>query len=1359
MSKLRIASVVAVLLAPLLGYCLPEVLAQGMDDKLPAGAKLVFSDGFDRPELGSYPAGNIAPEQRAKLNWCVRRGKWEIRPAGDKTGYLWGAGGPADIILERPLSPNFRLEYTTWSENPGDRSAFVCVPQPNFAFKDIYYFHFGANYSQNNALYRQGQVLAGPVPAPLPVAGKKCRVVVQKVDDLLQLFVDGTAVFSVRDKGYAQIEGEISGSQGLCAGLYTWSDGVAYDDLKAYNLPGPRRETLAEDAKAEHALARTFEQDSVGQPLAGVDVQTAAGCSVSVRDEPTVIFYPEPKGQTLVPDHCLEIADENPAPGATAAVTVPLPSLSSGEVETELLATSWQGECATLSLVDAQGGELAAVVITADGSFLARTADGVQKLHDRVSYKNRPPDGRLYFQPGRWFTIRLGFNAEVGLYQVAIVNLYAGLRTPGISWLPLGTNLPLRGEGPVCGLKVTTGGRARLLVDNLLVASPRAKKINGQAVTQPLRTILGLTYPLRKDPFSLSVYSLRNEAFTKYPQPETEQACFHEPTDLFKRAAVRYDGLLIRLGHLQEHALRLTRMGYHLQRQGSKMPSDDLSGFLARTAAARDDLEALFRTYGNAYRDALNEQSLTERFFPAADSLETALASRETEAQVLSSKLIAAAGGKLEPLPPLAPGPYDAPIEWKHGRFERNGKPTFFYPPVGARSLDLVTHNHLEQALQLDNCYAAPFLLDQPDRPEEHDKKQSFSWDLLNAYVTNWVTKDNPDATMFVASAFGCVHIMQRCPAWWLETHCDDPDIFFCDRQARNPNWQGTDKPYLPWKLSGRRYTGGGGYWARLNFWNEDVRQMYRDLMEGWSRHMSTEYPGRVKLFALGMEQTNFPYTESGFNESAIRAFRRHLQAKHKTIAALNSAWGSTYTTFDEINPREYSANRPNGLMYDFQVFRQDGYFEWMNLIKESLRQNLPNLVTMNDFNWAFGGATKERALDLPRMFQTYDIVGSHFYGIDAVRPAYRCGDSLRKAYGNPLGNFEWAAGLHLPDLFNEEAYKACGLLDMWEEMAWGKSVLSIWYGFSAGFSEGAQYFVPNLRQSVLRYSTTCLPVARLRSRRFGEIALTNPTVTPQLCILEPTASKWNALDVYTPMLETSVALENDGWNYGFIYEEPLLEGKQSLRGISTMIVPRGVCLKPEMTDLLLAWIKQGGTLVAVLPPGMLNQYGRPDGRLMLEITGSANQDFSEDFKRWSPGEPKALKNTVVLADQGKLLRAKYGKGQLIVFTDSDPLPTEDMVRLVEANTPRDFHAAGGNFRVVARESRDHLFLFVVNPDYYEAKEDRIILSGEYGDAVDLGCDAAFPVKTTFARGATAFDLRLAPGEGTVIRLEKPAAE
>jgi hypothetical protein len=66
-----------------------------------------------------------------------------------------------------------------------------------------------------------------------------------------------------------------------------------------------------------------------------------------------------------------------------------------------------------------------------------------------------------------------------------------------------------------------------------------------------------------------------------------------------------------------------------------------------------------------------------------------------------------------------------------------------------------------------------------------------------------------------------------------------------------------------------------------------------------------------------------------------------------------------------------------------------------------------------------------------------------------------------------------------------------------------------------------------------------------------------------------------------------------------------------------------------------------------------------------------------------------------------------------------------------------------------------HFYFFVVNPDYHHPQEDTVNFSGEYRGAVDLGCDAAFPVNTMTTKGITAFRLRLHPGEGTVIRLDK----
>ena len=71
------------------------------------------------------------------------------------------------------------------------------------------------------------------------------------------------------------------------------------------------------------------------------------------------------------------------------------------------------------------------------------------------------------------------------------------------------------------------------------------------------------------------------------------------------------------------------------------------------------------------------------------------------------------------------------------------------------------------------------------------------------------------------------------------------------------------------------------------------------------------------------------------------------------------------------------------------------------------------------------------------------------------------------------------------------------------------------------------------------------------------------------------------------------------------------------------------------------------------------------------------------------------------------------------------------------------------------RESDKYFYLFINNPAYYDAKEDTVIVARKYRQAFDLGGNYAFPIKTKTSGDSTSFDLRLAPGEGTVIRLEK----
>jgi len=64
----------------------------------------------------------------------------------------------------------------------------------------------------------------------------------------------------------------------------------------------------------------------------------------------------------------------------------------------------------------------------------------------------------------------------------------------------------------------------------------------------------------------------------------------------------------------------------------------------------------------------------------------------------------------------------------------------------------------------------------------------------------------------------------------------------------------------------------------------------------------------------------------------------------------LTTAASVTGSMPGDISLRALALDAASGkVLWDREVFRQDGYCEWMKLIKQGLRQNLPDLVTLND--------------------------------------------------------------------------------------------------------------------------------------------------------------------------------------------------------------------------------------------------------------------------------------------------------------------------------------------------------------------------------------------------------------------------
>ena len=70
-------------------------------------------------------------------------------------------------------------------------------------------------------------------------------------------------------------------------------------------------------------------------------------------------------------------------------------------------------------------------------------------------------------------------------------------------------------------------------------------------------------------------------------------------------------------------------------------------------------------------------------------------------------------------------------------------------------------------------------------------------------------------------------------------------------------------------------------------------------------------------------------------------------------------------------------------------------------------------------------------------------------------------------------------------------------------------------------------------------------------------------------------------------------------------------------------------------------------------------------------------------------------------------------------------------------------------------DKKGHRYLFVLNPHTRETREDEVAVVGKYPMCLDMGVGSGTPVPTKFKESQTRFQLRLHPGEGTVIALDR----
>jgi len=632
--------------------------------------------------------------------------------------------------------------------------------------------------------------------------------------------------------------------------------------------------------------------------------------------------------------------------------------------------------------------------------------------------------------------------------------------------------------------------------------------------------------------------------------------------------------------------------------------------------------------------------------------------------------------------------------------------------------------------------------------------------------------------------------------------------------------WQSATEDMLAQNAAGDRSK------QTVNIWHPKVREFTGRYFQALGQFLGKE-PGFLLYdhitwepsFAVPpkkRESRFFGYAiQPGRSKIGKQAFRAWLKDKFRSIDKLNTAWGSDFATFDEVEPPPdpfaERRRRATPLTYEHERFLRESLADYVGLACGAIMKGDSRHPVIYEMPGMMDHAMECCFANVPLLERVpAQMVEMHKNDFWPALPVQVYAATVIPMYGKiPVHTeFIWNWGRRSTPSDDAETY-AQGLQSIWRNTAHGIRVLFPfahydWPGYGNGYADWfvAKHWTPGWRSrtgAILREATASLAVGARRARRLGELLRGTKLAPREVGVIHPSTSTTNAYPYYSiswsfnlHVIESKIFHEllfNRNVQYGYVPEEAFDDGLARMRDYPALILPYAPYLPDGFSDKLLNYVKQGGVLICSGVPGLYDKYGRDDGALVREIFGTIDVTYSGSDYIWQYDvTPRDLKeDSDVLVGAGKealLLRARYGQGAVLISaipygqrSRSAELVPHFLKAVNDALGTQLVRCAYDRFEVVARTKGRRLFLFVCNFSLTNVLDDHLTVKGEYRRLVDHGIGPKFeflplgremreslrmPVDhgvfyydAHSPKGLTSFWLRLHPGEGTVIELVK----
>ena len=610
-------------------------------------------------------------------------------------------------------------------------------------------------------------------------------------------------------------------------------------------------------------------------------------------------------------------------------------------------------------------------------------------------------------------------------------------------------------------------------------------------------------------------------------------------------------------------------------------------------------------------------------------------------------------------------------------------------------------------------------------------------------------------------AVFGSQYWMPLAP-WIAEKAKSDPDILLISQDGQLP-------PNTQW---GPDRTISQG----LNPNNPEVMKFAEDYLSKFAAHIKD----RADFILTGWEDLNIIQVGAdsamrsiGYNPSNKTAFRAYLKERYGSIEELNKKWKSNHASFDAIEPPDDKFLKPatqaSGLTYVFARWLRVNHIRSNAAQRRFIKHGAPKVpVMIDDSNFLLDGngylLMKENAADI---FSFHSSPGNEEMMWTAL-------GSIGRRFDKVLGYMENYWGMYRNSVMADERLSKRALRQLFFTL-YGRDIrYSTWWlnyflsNTDYSLAYGGGVFGLDYDQTILRWSSTELVPMFARGKAVEGALLDSRPETPRTAILQPCSALYNLASMGKTYRDSPVALTTlsmfnrilQPWNIpsDVITEEMVLDGMAKLDSYDVLLLPNGVYMDPKLAEALTQWIRRGGTLLAVGPFALADQYGFD----LPTDTAPLKQLFPES-KRTGPGGwdfdagPKA-------GMAGKVKPQSLGKGKVIYLDREvetilrDPANVTALRQALSRTAPA-ARAANPSLRLLLREGvSNEKYLLVGNRDLEKPVEAKVNLRGHLASAIDVTVPGGFAMPFKAGDSQSDLSVYLEPGDFCLVQLRFDAA-